>query len=287
MLQQNATVEVDSVAFLPGGQLSGGGVFPFDLVNRGVVALGDSVGHTDTLTVQEGYIQTSEGTMEVELGDPSDLLLVSGDAHFDSTLRIGLVEGFTPQVGDTFLVAQYGGPASGVFSQIVFSQGLEGTVSYGNRLVQIMVSSVTGIMDKPEPLPGVSCAASELPQPLQSGDASGFRAYPKRFYGTHDLRRARPEDEDAGAPTAPAGSLHRAVGRHRREGSLSGKWSVCLSASDGEHSADPAYDLAAVNPNKKAAMKALWDVSKQPGRFIQTQQGMEQHVSAVSDILGM
>ena len=166
VLQENATVEVDSVAMMPGGQLGGGGVFPFDLVNRGVVAPGDSVGHTDTLTVQGNYIQTSEGTLEVELGDPSDLLLVSGDAQLDGTLRIGLAEGFTPQVGDTFVVMQYGDLGSGVFSQIVFSQGLEGTVRYGSGLVQVVVSSVASIADEPELLPVEVALYQNYPNPF-------------------------------------------------------------------------------------------------------------------------
>ncbi len=166
IIQGGAMLEVDAVRFDPGGRLGGSGTFPFDLTNRGVVAPGDSVGLTDTLTVQGSYIQTGEGALEVELGEPADLLLGIDVAQLDGTLRIALASGFTPQVGDSFVVLQ----ASSVvneFQQVETPVNIEVNIGYEADRVVVVVSNVITAVDEPtELLPQDFALRQNYPNPF-------------------------------------------------------------------------------------------------------------------------
>ena len=89
------------------GTLGGSGTVGAVTVNDGgTVAPGNSVG---SLAINGTYNQTSGGKLAIELGGYTpgtghDQLAVSGHAIVGGTLNVSLVNGFRPNVGDTFAI---------------------------------------------------------------------------------------------------------------------------------------------------------------------------------------
>jgi hypothetical protein len=109
---------------LQGGRLTGRGCVYYGAVQNtgGTVAPGsaDSAG---TLTFHSGYTQAADGTLEIDLGgtDPGeyDRLVISyAVAYLDGALRLRLIDGFHPIVGQSFVVltAFYG--TAGQFTSV-------------------------------------------------------------------------------------------------------------------------------------------------------------------------
>ena len=65
-----------------------------------------------TLTLNGDYTQTGAGTLNIQLGGTNasqfDVLAISGTATFDGTLDISLVQGYTPQLNDSFQIITFG-----------------------------------------------------------------------------------------------------------------------------------------------------------------------------------
>jgi hypothetical protein len=70
--------------------------------NLGVLSLGSNC----AATVTGDYLQSASGNLFVDLGGPAagaySQLNVTGAANLDGTLNIGLTNGYTPSLGDTF-----------------------------------------------------------------------------------------------------------------------------------------------------------------------------------------
>jgi hypothetical protein len=71
------------------------------------------IGPASTFTVTGNYTQAFSGTLDVQLGDvPASgqfgRLVVTGQANLDGTLQIDLVNGYTPNSGDSFTIVTYG-----------------------------------------------------------------------------------------------------------------------------------------------------------------------------------
>jgi hypothetical protein len=96
------------------------------LVNHGIVTINANttvaagvsndgtltIGPGATLTVTGDYTQWSAGTLDVQLGGtPASgqfgQLVVTGTANLDGTLQIDLVNGYTPNPGDSFTIVTY------------------------------------------------------------------------------------------------------------------------------------------------------------------------------------
>jgi fibronectin-binding autotransporter adhesin len=92
------------------GLLKGTGVIAGNLWNNGIVAPGNSPG---VLTVNGNYVQTSNGTLQVELGD---LLLVSGNASLAGQLQLIAAGKLKYGQQITFLQA---GSISGEFDEVL------------------------------------------------------------------------------------------------------------------------------------------------------------------------
>ncbi len=96
---------------VPGDQLinvdntiTGSGTILFlDLVNNGVISPGNSPG---TLTIQGAFTQGATGLLEIELAGTGagqfDILNISGNALLGGGLQVSLLDGFLPEIGDTF-----------------------------------------------------------------------------------------------------------------------------------------------------------------------------------------
>jgi len=126
-----------------GGTLTGAGKVFASVRNAAVLAPGSSAG---TLTINGGYSQNAEGTIEIEVGGPTagvdyDQLRVTGYVSLDGVLRVELVRGFMPKAGDTFEIITYRGH-SGAFAETYWPElaaGLEWSLAYGEKGVRLSV----------------------------------------------------------------------------------------------------------------------------------------------------
>ncbi len=111
--------------------------------NNGTVGPGLSAG---VLNFTGNYTQGGGGTFDVEIGGiytgtEFDRLNISGQATLDGTLNITLIDGFTPTLGDTFVILN-SGSISGVFTTVTdldIVGGLHFEVSYGSTSVTLTV----------------------------------------------------------------------------------------------------------------------------------------------------
>lgn len=92
------------------GTISGTGEIGGNLDSvRTTVAPGEN--NIGTLFVQQNYIQRDEARVELELAGTSpsqhDRLIVFGDAIFDGSLDVDLFSGYSPNVGDEFIVMTF------------------------------------------------------------------------------------------------------------------------------------------------------------------------------------
>ncbi len=86
-----------------GGTLTGAGSFTGSLVNEGLYAPGNS----PALTTLSAFSQAATGILEMEIasltrGTGYDALDVTGLLEFGGTLRLLLLDGFTPEAGQSF-----------------------------------------------------------------------------------------------------------------------------------------------------------------------------------------
>jgi T5SS/PEP-CTERM-associated repeat protein len=89
----------------------------------GSITPADSLEETGMLTINGDYTQTSGGKLIINLAGKTqfDQLNVDDDAMLGGTLKIGLLSGFVPSIGDTFSIIN-AGSISGTFSKV---QGMD------------------------------------------------------------------------------------------------------------------------------------------------------------------
>jgi hypothetical protein len=102
-----------------GGTLGGIGTVSGVSNSGGEVMPGTSAGR---LTMAGDFAQSNGGTLVIEIGGTAagtehDQLAVTGDARLGGELRVSLIDGFAPEVGDQFTVLTAGGMVSGTFVQ--------------------------------------------------------------------------------------------------------------------------------------------------------------------------
>ena len=125
------------------------------LENRGGVEL---VGTSAVLTLTGDYTQTSEGTLQIEVGPTaSSMLLTDGQAGLDGALAV-LPKGFqgTP-VNQEFLQAS--GGRSGRFSEVSVSPLLVALVCYDDDL---QCPTYLGSIVPPAPVPGLGAVSVQI-----------------------------------------------------------------------------------------------------------------------------
>lgn len=98
---------VAATIHLNGGVLAGSGYLFGDIVNAAQVEVGGA-GLAGRLTIFGNYTQAAEGVLSLELGDLEaddyDVLDITGQATFDGTLRVALLDSFFAREGDAFAV---------------------------------------------------------------------------------------------------------------------------------------------------------------------------------------
>ncbi|MBT9494792.1 MAG: hypothetical protein IV107_21110 [Paucibacter sp.] len=127
------------------GTLAGDGAIDavMSIINRGLISPGSSIG-----TLTAGSVTLApEGTLKIELGDAgeADLLKLTGTVVLGGTLDLWNA-GYTPQLGDSFEVLQFGSRSgTSSFDAIRlngFGQGLVFDVLYGTGDVRLVVTAV-------------------------------------------------------------------------------------------------------------------------------------------------
>jgi hypothetical protein len=107
---------------IAGGAVEGNGVIAAHVVNGGIAAPGFSSG---VIQIDGGYVQSAAGALAIEIGgmlpgnSPGhyDQLDVYGTTALGGALSVHLIDGFSPGLGDTFVVVQNDGTdaISGMF----------------------------------------------------------------------------------------------------------------------------------------------------------------------------
>jgi hypothetical protein len=135
---------------LNGGILKGAGTVTGSVSNAGgTVQPGLSPG---ILNISSNYTQASGGALEIELGGLTpgtqyDRLNVTGTAALSGTLKVALIGGFAPVLGQQFVVLT-ASSVSGTFSAVeALTPGLAVNVLYGPTTVTLEITSVPAMGD--------------------------------------------------------------------------------------------------------------------------------------------
>jgi hypothetical protein len=159
-----------SRTFAPGAVVQGAGTIGFgstSLTNRATVRPGLSPG---VLAVTGSYPAPQvDGVLEVELGGYApgtghDQLAVTGTTALGGTLRVLLVDGFVPAMGDRFLVVAAGGAVTGAFAGLDLPVGLAAYVETTAAGVELVIG--TPVASEPGAnLPAVFALHGAAPNP--------------------------------------------------------------------------------------------------------------------------
>src|SRR5690606_14589335 len=119
------------------------------LGSSGTGSPGDSPGK---MTVQGDYTQQSASVLEIQLGGTTagteyDQLTVTGTATIAGTLNVSMIDGFIPQVGDSFTVLPYGS-RSGGFNALTLPDGYRWGIDYGYPGLTLSVLEGGSIRDR-------------------------------------------------------------------------------------------------------------------------------------------
>jgi hypothetical protein len=133
-IQDTDTRVIDEVLAISSGEiLSGSGSFYLELINSGVLAPGHSPGVISVASLT----QAAAAVMQIELagttaGTGYDQINVTGAAALDGTLQVTLLDGFLPEVGDTFDILTFGSVTG------EFANG-EGLIGFGDGSMYLEV----------------------------------------------------------------------------------------------------------------------------------------------------
>ena len=211
-LGPGAKLTVDGGASIQGGTLGGAGTVIGDLTNGGTVSPAPSPA---TLTVQGAYTQQPSGflTANVHAGG-NDRIAVTGIATLGGTLQVNTASGFTPTVGQTFVVLS----AASVSGQFATTAGLASgpyAVSYEPTDVKLTA------LQPPPPPPGtapsyLSVNSVTVPKPLLGGTRADFTVTLSPASSTEVSVTYATSNGTASAPsdyTATSGTLTFAPGQ--------------------------------------------------------------------------
>jgi hypothetical protein len=153
---ENTTINLNGGTLNPGDELIlesgdsliGSGILSANLVNGGTVSPGTSPG---IITVDGDYTQQTDGTLEIQLGGTTagtgyDQLVVTGAATMNGTLTVSLLDGFMPELGDTFFIVNHLTSGTGNFTEEnlpVLPGGLMFEIDYADPGVTLTVVSTS------------------------------------------------------------------------------------------------------------------------------------------------
>ncbi len=166
----NASLQLSDVQFVNAGEFYLDGNFP--------------VPESGSLDI-DGFEQTADGVFYVDLGGTAirdfDQLVVSGSTNLDGLLQVSLVRDFMPALGDSFVIIDTAGSASGTFVGLAEGAlvgnfaGVDFFITYvggdGNDVV--LFSSAPGDFDDDGDVDGfdfLMWQRGESPNPLSPSD---------------------------------------------------------------------------------------------------------------------
>jgi hypothetical protein len=148
-VSEGASFQVTAPTFVNGGRIEGAGqVIAPGIVNAGSIAPGNSPG---LLTIDSDLQLDPTSVLEIEIGGISagdfDVLAVKGDASLGGELSVTRLAGYTPALGDSFIVMTMDGVRSGEFATRTFHDfgGARFSVLYNEHDVTL------GVIAVPEP----------------------------------------------------------------------------------------------------------------------------------------
>ena len=129
-------------------QLADGAVLGVDLVNQGMLTLGNSPGQGAAVD----FMQTASGQWNLEIAGmgPTDFdnLLLSGAAQLGGQLEVTLLNNYAPIPGDEFTILASANGVTGTFDTLVaptLGPGLEFQLSYGPQNVVLRVDEAIAV----------------------------------------------------------------------------------------------------------------------------------------------
>lgn len=145
----------NAVRIWSSGTVKGDGTIDGNVISDGVISPGNSPG---ILTIDGNYEQNGTGELFIEiggivLGSEYDQVNISGSAELDGTLEVVLVDGFDPDVNDTFVVLT-ATSITGVFDTVMLPTLNVGLfdISYSSTSVSLtVVNNLQNLQVVPEP----------------------------------------------------------------------------------------------------------------------------------------
>lgn len=142
-----ATFTVSGSSFVNTGLIQGGGtvITPTGgMTNAGTIGPGNSPGH---LTIDGDLIMATDGVVSIELNGVADfdLLTVIGDATLGGELDVVRLAGYTPTIGDSFIIMTFNDRHATTFGRVNFlgfGSGVEFNVTYREQDVLLGVAAV-------------------------------------------------------------------------------------------------------------------------------------------------
>jgi hypothetical protein len=167
------------------------------------------------LTVNASYRQTSEGTLDIELGglaagEEHDQLAVADTSFLGGILRVTVLPSIPrPVAGNVYEVLK-AASIDGTFETIELQEGLEGIVNHGDTEVTFTVAAFVGVSVE-------EAAIAELPT-----EVGLFQNYPNPFNPATTLTYDLPEAADIhlvvfdvlGRVVESLVTGHQSLGRH-------------------------------------------------------------------------
>lgn len=119
------------------GEVSGNGTAEGNVGNSGTLNPGNSAG---TFTIIGDYGQDVDGILGIQIGGLAtsefDRVIVTGHGTLSGDLNVSLIDGFVPQIGDTFVIMTFGEGRTGEFTNVHFPSA-NWRVIYGSNHVTL------------------------------------------------------------------------------------------------------------------------------------------------------
>jgi hypothetical protein len=150
-LETGVLTSTEKMVSISGGSLSGSGTINGDVTDGGEIDPG-GVGAAGLLTIKGSFTVTSTGALGIDLGGASpvtgyDQLAVTGTASLGGALKVTILAGFTPGVGETFSVLTFSSSTGALAS----SSGLD--LGNGDHLATFLNPTSLVLSDEgPAPL---------------------------------------------------------------------------------------------------------------------------------------
>lgn len=167
LLTLNGNSTLNELSILAGARLGGTGTINGNLLNRGTVAPGNSIGTLATAT----FTQTSTGSLEIEVAGPAsfDRLVVGGLASLAGTLDIVPIGGAALAFGQSYAFLE-AGSISGAFDTINTPAGFRGRFVDNGTTGTLLVAPSSYTQAATTPNQNAVAAALDTFIPATTGD---------------------------------------------------------------------------------------------------------------------